>query len=175
MSDTADTVAAAAQPGAWNEPFRSYLFKLVLDGGTDVAHFTSVSGLGVDIETIEYREAGANSIVHQLPGRVAYPEVVLSYGVTSSAEIWDWLMSAVSGNVRRSQVSISLLDLEGTQQAMAWNLADAWPKAWHGAPLDALGNDAAIANLTLVHQGITQDVTPPAPPTPPPTAPAPAE
>ncbi|MGH9250068.1 MAG: phage tail protein [Acidimicrobiales bacterium] len=173
MSDAAaGTVAASAQPGAWNEPFRSYLFKLILDGGTDAAFFNAVSGLGMDVEAIEWREAGSNSIVRQLPGRISYSYVTLSYGLTSSDDMWQWMLSAASGSVRRRQVSIAMLDPTGIDEVLRWNLLDAWPKSWQGAPLDALGQTAAIERMTLVHEGLSRDDTRPTPPTPAPAPPA---
>lgn len=173
MSDGSNaTVAAAAQPGAWNEPYRAYLFKLILDGGTDAAHFTSVTGLGMDVEVIEYREAGAHSIVRQLPGRVNYSPVVLTYGLTRDTDMMQWMFSAESGQARRRQVSIAMLDSTGSDEVLRWNLRDAWPKKWEGSLLDSLGSAAAIEKITLVHEGFQRDDTPPKPPTPSPAPPS---
>lgn len=173
MSDaTSAAVAAPAQPGGWSEPFRAYLFKLILDGGADAAHFTSVTGLGMDVEVIQYREAGANSIVRQLPGRVDYTPVTLSYGLTNSDDMWQWMLAAASGSARRRQVSIAMLDRTGSDEVLRWNLRDAWPKKWEGSLLDSMGNTAAIEKITLVHEGFQRDDTAPTPPTPAPAPPA---
>jgi phage tail-like protein len=173
MSDASSgTVAASAQPGGWNEPFRGYLFKLILDGGTDAAHFTSVTGLGMDVEVIEYREAGAHSIVRQLPGRVSFSPVRLTYGLTRDTDMIQWMVTAESGQVRRRQVSIAMLDLTGSEEVLRWNLRDAWPKKWEGSLLDSLGNAAAIEAITIVHEGFQRADTSPTPPTPAPAPPA---
>ena len=146
----------ASQPGNQVDPFRAYNFKLSINGITE-AHFTEVSGLGVRIERISYREAGNNAIVRAIPGRVAYSAVTLRYGLTGSAEMWDWLMTAVAGKVSRRNVSIIMLDAAGETEVLRWNLINAWPEEWHGAPLDAMSRELAIETLVLAHEGLQRE------------------
>lgn len=131
------------------DPYRSYNFKLDIAGVTE-GHFTEVSGLGVRVTPIEYREGGNNQIVRHIPGPVDYAAVTLRFGLTSSRELWDWLMLAVQGNVERKNVSIIMLDSSGNNETARWNLNDAWPSEWRGAPLDAMSKEIAIESLTLV-------------------------
>lgn len=156
MSEIPATTASAG----WMEPTRAYLFKLVLDGTANAAHFTAVDGLGVEVEPIEYREAGAHQVVRQLPGRVRNNRVTLSYGVTTDQDMWRWMLSATSGKVVRREVSIAMLDTTGSDVVMLWNMTAAWPCAALLQPLDAMSNAAAIARLTLVHEGLSLDATP---------------
>jgi phage tail-like protein len=145
--------APAAQPGNWVDPHRSYNFELIIDkvaGG----HFTEVSGLGVKIERISYREAGLNQVVRMVPGRAVYSPVVLKAGLTSSTELWDWLMTAVSGQVDRRLAQIVLRDPAGTGEVMRWTLANAWASEWHGAVLDAMSHELAIETLVIAHEGL---------------------
>jgi phage tail-like protein len=142
-----------AQPGTFTEPFRSYHFKILIDGVSE-AHFTECSGLGVRVRTIKYREAGAGQIVHSLPGPVEYSDVELAYGVTTSREIWDWLMSSISGNANRKNVSVIMLDNTGTQEVLRFNLIGAWPCEVVAAPLDALANTVAIERIRLTCEQI---------------------
>jgi len=147
---------AAAQPGTWVDPYRAYNFKLLINSVTS-GHFTEVGGLGVQVERISYREAGNNSIVRAIPGRVTYPPVVLRYGLTASAELWDWLLTAVNGSVNRRNVSIVMLDSTGATEVLRWNLLNAWPQEWLGAPLDAMSRELAIETLTLAHEGLNRE------------------
>lgn len=137
-------------PGV-TDPYRAYNFKLVIQGVTE-GHFTECEGLGVAVEAIKYREAGDNQVVRRIPGRVEYGDVVLKYGLTKSHECWDWLMTAVRGQVQRKNVSILMLDPDGVTEVMRWDLLNAWPSEWRGAPLDALNNEIAIETLTLVFE-----------------------
>lgn len=152
----ADVAAQAAQPGTWVDPYRAYNFKLLINNVTS-GHFTEVTGLGVVVERISYREAGNNSIVRAIPGRVSYPSVTLRYGLTASTELFDWLMTAVRGEVNRRNASIVVLDAAGSTEVLRWNLLNAWPEQWLGAPLDAMSRDLAIETLVLAHEGLERE------------------
>jgi phage tail-like protein len=78
--------------------------------------------------------------------------VTLRYGLTASAELWTWMLAAVRGSVERRNVSILMLDSTGSQEVVRWNLTNAWPSRWRGAPLDALNREVAIESLTLVFE-----------------------
>ena len=132
------------------DPYRSYNFKLEI-GGVAEGHFTECSGLSVKVESIAYREAGNHQLVHHIPGPVDYAAVTLKYGVTKSRELWDWVMKAAEGNVQRKNVSVLLLDSQGDNEVMRWNLQDAWPSEWKGATLSASEKALAIESLTLVY------------------------
>lgn len=147
MSD----VTAAPSPTGSQDPYRSYNFKLVIQGVAE-GHFTECTGLGVRVNAIRYREGGAAQVVRRLPGQVEYGDVVLRYGLTASRQLWDWMMTAVKGTVERKNVSVLMLDVDGTTEVMRWDLVNAWPSEWRGAPLDALGQEAAIESLTLVFE-----------------------
>lgn len=135
------------------DPYRAYNFKLLIEGVTE-AHFTMCTGLGVAVEAIKYREAGNDQVVRRIPGRVEYADVTLSYGLTHSRDLWDWFLTAVTGSVERKNISILMLDPDGVTERMRWNLVDAWPREWRGAPLDALSQEVAIETLTLVFESM---------------------
>jgi phage tail-like protein len=150
------TATPAAQPGNWVDPLRSYNFKLLINNVTE-GHFTSVAGLGVQVERIAYREGGNNSVVRAIPGRVTYAAVTLRYGLTASEELWSWLMTAVEGRVSRRNVSIVMLDSSGSTEVLRWNLINAWPQEWFGSPLDAMSQELAIESLVLAHEGLHRE------------------
>jgi phage tail-like protein len=157
-------------PGTFTEPFRAYNFKLLIDGVTE-GHFTECSGIGIKVQAIKYREGGQSQLTHSLPGQVEYSDITLSYGLTTSRELWDWFMTAVRGKVERRHVSIIMLDSDGIGPATQWDLIDAWPTEWRGTLLNALTNDAAIERLTLVYERLERQESAAAPA---PAAPAPA-
>jgi phage tail-like protein len=136
-----------------NDPYRAYNFKLVIQGMTE-GHFTECTGLGIKVDAIKYREAGNSQVVRRLPGQVEYADITLRYGLTDSHELWDWFMSSVEGKVERKNVSILMLDPDGVTEVMRWDLIDAWPSEWRGAPLDAMSHEAAIESLTLVFESM---------------------
>jgi len=146
--------ATAGGPAAgWIDPFRGYNFKLEIQGVT-AGHFTECTGLGIRVDAIKYREAGSQGVVHRIPGQVDYGDVTLSYGLTVTHELFDWFLTAVNGVPQRKNVSILMLDGAGINEVLRWDLINAWPSAWRGAPLDALGQEIAIESITLVFESL---------------------
>lgn len=133
------------------DPYGNYNFRVSISQmPSEAFHFTKCSGVGVTIENQEYREAGNGQVTQQIPTRVKYDPIQLSYGYTDSTHLWEWLMRAAAGKVERKNVDIVLLDSDGKKELDKWTLVDAWPQKWQGAELDAASNQVAIATLTLV-------------------------
>lgn len=133
------------------DPYRAYNFRVKVSGIDDSQfHFTKCSAFSVTIENQEYREAGNNQVTRQIPTKVKYDPITLSYGVTDSRALWDWLMKAAEGKVERKNVTIFVLDNDGQTTMENWELINAWPQKWQGTELDAASNQLAIAQLTLV-------------------------
>lgn len=131
------------------DPYGSFNFQLLIDGVTE-GHFTECSGLGMRIEAIQYREAGTSQAVRRIPGRVEYGDVILRYGLTDSLDLWNWLRTVAQGVVQRKNVSVVMLASDGASEAIRWNLLNAWPAEWRGAPLRALSQEVAIEEMRLV-------------------------
>jgi phage tail-like protein len=155
MPEAAETAPASnqsgAQPGVFIDPYRAYNFKLVIQGVTE-GHFTECSGMGIRVQALEYREGGQSQVVHRIPGRVEYASISLRYGLTASTELYNWFMTAVKGRVERKNVSILLVDSEGVNEIMRWDLINAWVTEWRGAALDALTGEMAVETIVLVFE-----------------------
>ena len=147
-----ETTPSGAQPGAWVDPYRAYNFKLVIQGVAE-GHFVECTGMSVSVQAIRYQEGGGN-VVHRIPGQLEYGDITLRYGLTASADLWNWFRASVEGQVDRRNVSIVMLDTDGETEVLRWNLVRAWPSYWRGAPLDALGREVAIESLTLVYESL---------------------
>ena len=135
------------------DPYRAYNFTLLT--GVSQGHFTECSAPGVRINPIRYVEGG-DQIVHQLAGRVEYTEVTLRYGLTDSAELWEWLVKSIEGTPEYRNVSIVMQGPGGIGEGVGWNLNDAWPCQWRGAPLNAQASEIAIESLTLCYESISR-------------------
>ena len=146
---------AEAQPkvGTPVDPYRNYNFLLQIQDVAE-ARFVECTGLGMRVHPIRYRESGSSQIVRALPGPVEYGEVTLRYGLTTSLDLWNWLMAAAQGTVQRRHVSVVMLEPDGAKEAFRWNLINAWPCEWRGAPLDALGREAAIEEMHLAYDSL---------------------
>ena len=129
------------------DPYKNFRFLVEIDGIVQ-AGFAECSGLGSNIEVVEYREGGEPASVRKLPGKVAYPDISLKYGVTDSHELYDWHLTAVNGQIQRKNGSVILLDDTG-QEKVRWNFFSAWPSKWEAAHFNAKGNEVAIETLTV--------------------------
>ena len=145
--------ATAQSAGSYVDPYRAFNFKIEIQGVTE-GHFTEVSGLGAKVTPISYREAGNSQVVHYVPGRVEYSAITLRYGVTRSKELFDWFKTGVKGQLQRKNLSIVLVDGDGTTEVLRWNLVNAWATEWQGSVLNAHSQEVAIESLTLVCESL---------------------
>ncbi|WP_293993801.1 phage tail protein [Sphaerotilus sp.] len=136
-----------------DDPLRSFHFVVEVQGVAQ-GRFVECSSLGVRVNVIRQREGGNKAITHLIPGSVDYAPVTLRYGLTRSRELWDWMQKIVQGTVERRNVSIVMLQPDGSTEAMRWNLFDCWPSEWVSAALDASGNTLAIESMTLVFESL---------------------
>jgi phage tail-like protein len=129
------------------EPFQRFRYLVEIEGIQQVA-FSECTGLGSQVEVIEYREGGDPTRVRKLPGRVCFPDIVLKWGVTDSRELYDWHLAVIKGNVVRKNGSVVLIDETGREK-MRWNFFAAWPSKWEGPSLNAATGGIAIETLTI--------------------------
>jgi phage tail-like protein len=153
MADAQTKDKPAPKVGTPTDPQRNYNFHLNIPG-IQSASFTECIGLGIRVEPISYREAGAGSIVRMIPGPVRNGLVTLRYGLTDSTDMWKWMQASAQGKVVRVQASIMFLKDDGSSEAMRYNLGNAWPCQWSAAPLDALGREIAIEEMQLAFDSI---------------------
>jgi phage tail-like protein len=140
-------------PASRRDPFKNYSFLVEIDGIASAA-FKSVSGLAAEAEVIEYREGSDPlSSSRKLPGRVRYPNVTLTRGITTSQDLWDWWQTVVDGGVERRNVAIVLLD-DSRTPVLRWLLRNAWIAKIEGPNLHAGGNEVAIESIELAHEGL---------------------
>jgi phage tail-like protein len=134
------------------DPYRAFNFLLEIDGITR-AGFREASGLDSAQDPIEYREGDQELTVRKLPGLNKYSNITLKWGITDDAEFWDWRKKAMDGKVERKNGSIVLRDDAG-EEKLRWNFREAWPTKWTGPSFNATGNEVAIEQVDIAHEGI---------------------
>ena len=72
----------------------------------------------------------------------------------SDNKFWDWYSEIKMNTVKRSTVTISLLDETGAA-TMVWVLANAWPAKITGSNLDSNANEMPIESIEIAHEGIS--------------------
>jgi phage tail-like protein len=124
-------------------------------GGTRIG-FTEVSGLTVELQSIDYREGSAlEHQVTKMPGIPQYSNITLKRGVyRSDNEFFQWLNTVKMNNIERRDITISLLN-EEHEPVMVWKVKDAWPCKVEGPSLNSTGNEVAVESIELCHEGLT--------------------
>jgi len=141
--------AAASRPG----PFTTGNFVVEIQGITATS-FSEVSGLETSIDVVEYRAGDAKVNTEQkLPGLYKTSDVTLKRGLTQDTSLWNWINSAMAGNMFRTSVVIKLLD-QADNVVLVWKLRNAWPRKWSGPVLSAGSSDVAMETLEICHEGL---------------------
>jgi phage tail-like protein len=144
-----------------DDPYAAYNFEVVVTGVSDdgksvKGSFSEVSGLGVEMGVIEYRNGSEDITVRKLPGLKKYTNITLKRGITGDLAFWDWMLNGMQGLVQRTTVSIILLD-ESRNPVMQWNFRRSWPCKWVGPSFNAKSNEVAIETLEICHEGMAID------------------
>src|SRR5690606_34223174 len=96
----------------------SATFIVEIDGKA-AGRFTQVNGLQVSVEVEEVTEGGQNGFVHKLPGRMSWPNIRLTRGITQNDVFLKWLnessgsgFTAAGNKVGRATVAITMAGLD---------------------------------------------------------------
>jgi phage tail-like protein len=123
--------------------------------GLSLGTFKEISGIGVELETMDYPEGGNNEFVHRLPVRLKFQNVVLKRGVTHQRALLDWFNDTRAQGVQSKwgNVSITLMNASA-QTVQTWSFAQAYPVKWTGPTLNAGSNSIATETLEIAHAGM---------------------
>jgi len=142
--------------GGRKDPLAGYHFCIEIDGVQD-ATFRDCAGLDSETEIIEQKEAGKNGVVvlRKLPGKLKWSNVTLKRGITDSMSLWEWRKKVEDGKISeaRKTGSIVVYDTENKEVAR-YNFKDCWPSKVTGPSLNAAGNEVAVEEVVLVHEGL---------------------
>jgi phage tail-like protein len=135
-----------------NDPYLAQNFAVEIDG-VAVAHFAEVSGLEVEFSVVEYRNGSEDITVRKLPGLAKYPNITLTRGIVGDLSLWHWIRTVREGQTQRRNGAIALLN-EKREPVLRFRFSRGWPCKWVGPALNAKGNDVAIEELVLCHEGL---------------------
>lgn len=136
----------------------SATFQVEVDGQA-VGQFREVSGLELTIDADEIKEGGQNGFVHKVPGRMLWPNLVLSRGITQNDRFFSWVNESAGegfagkGNkVGRSTVAVIMTDQQG-KPLRTWELEGAFPVRWKGPQFSSEQSDNLTEELEITHHG----------------------
>lgn len=131
--------------------------------GNRAGQFREVSGLELSIDVEEVKEGGQNGFVHKLPGRMSWPNIVLSRGVTQSDLLFAWAEQSAgegfagSGNqLYRATVSITMTSAQA-KRLRTWKIEGAFPVRWKGPQFSVDSNDHLVEELEIAHHGFKSE------------------
>lgn len=120
------------------------------DGGKQIqAVFTELSGLQVEMQTMEYQEGGTNTFVRRLPGPLKVGNITLKHGLTKSNEFLKWCMK-----IERKNVTVVMYDVAG-QPVARWHFNKAYAVKWTGPTFTADSSGMALESVEITHEGMT--------------------
>ncbi|HLI54102.1 MAG TPA: phage tail protein [Acidimicrobiales bacterium] len=136
----------------------SFLFEV---DGVSIGTFAEVSGLEVHVAVTTYAEGGENGFVHQLPGRMTWPNIVLRRGVTDSDALFAWVnktsgsgFASNSNKVSRSTGAITALGSNGSR-LRTWELQGVMAVRWTGPRFNVASDQHLSEEIELAHHGFT--------------------
>ncbi len=125
--------------------------------GIVVATFSECSGFGLTVATDKIEEGGVNHTTRKVPGRTDFSNLVLKHGVTSSTELFDWVMETINGRIKRKTVTLHVLEPGVKPEEMTfWEFLRAFPVKWTGPTFQSSSNGGAIETFELAHDGFVR-------------------
>jgi phage tail-like protein len=135
-----------------DSPYAQYNFEVLIDGES-VAGFSEVSGIAMELDTVQYQEGGVDQYVHQLPDQFAHANLVLQRGLTKDVTFWEWIQDVMSGTVTRKNVTVKIQKNFMGPNTWGWQFLDAYPTVWRGPDLvGGQGQGVAIETIELAYR-----------------------
>jgi phage tail-like protein len=104
---------------------------------------------------LEYAEGGNNDVVHHLPGRVHYPNLVLSWGMTFDDLLQQWFFKThVQAELQPVTITLHTVKGDVTRDGRQFTFADAYPVRWSGPNLSNDSPDLWSETLEIAHSGL---------------------
>lgn len=142
--------AHAARTSA-EDPLQKFKFRVTIPGIPGTIGFQKVSGLDMNINSVEYNES-AYPYVHKLPGLVSFSEVTMERGMFEDTSMLDQMQVVLTNDFRVTMI-INLCD-RFMNIKRTWKLAEAWISKWESGDFDATSDDVAIETITVQYESL---------------------
>jgi phage tail-like protein len=139
------------------QPRPSSHFRLNLGGRENVGMFRECSGLDSETDVIEQKSVDANGlpVVRKVPGSTKWSNITLKRGIDENLELWKWRDIVIKEGPESARVdgTIELVDYNGSTIA-TYAFKEGWPIKYSGSSLNASGNEVALEELHICHEGL---------------------
>lgn len=128
------------------------LFVVKVPGIDTIGMFTRCSGLELHVDVLQYAEGGNNEFVHQLPGQLRYPNLVLTRGLTNEDAVFKWFNASRT----RADLKEVIVTFQTHKQVpiRIFTFANAFPVRWTGPASEAGSSTVALETLEIAHGGL---------------------
>ena len=117
--------------------------------------FTECTGLEMTMKTEDYKEGGDNGGLRRFANRVEWSNITLKKGVGVGSDLWDWHYGFATGQGKRRDGLIALLNSQHMPAAV-WLFTKALPVKYTGPTFNATQNAVAIEAIEIAHEGVIQ-------------------
>lgn len=121
--------------------------------------FSDVSGLGVEINVVEFTTTGpkGDTVIRKRPGTTKYSELSLKRTLSPDKSFWEWFKSIRDGKKDfRANGAIMMFDISGTVIGN-WKFENAWPSKWSASDLSVDTDDPMQEEITLQVEMLTRE------------------
>lgn len=142
------------------DPFEAANFVVDFGGASGAASFSRVELPVAVLDEIAYRSGNdkANEPRKQ-PGLASYSHLVLSRGLTTDLDLWNWWETARNGDPATDRnVRVRLLDSTG-QPVMVWLFRNAFPAVYRVSPLVAGSSEVVLETVELAFDSMDVEVS----------------
>lgn len=131
-------------------------FHFLVEWGGSKLGFQEVSGLGMEVQVIEYRQGASPEYSPvKMPGQVKYANIILKRGIAAGDnEFFEWWNTLQMNRVERRNITIKLLN-EAHEPVVSWRVKNAFPVKVLWGDLKASASEVAIETLEIACEGIT--------------------
>ena len=131
-------------------------FSVVIETIDLHGNFSSVSGLGAELEYEEYAEGGNFDSPVYLPKGVKYSNIVLQRGKVTNEPLSDWFADVRAGVFKKYTMTVTMMDY-AWNTVRKWTVKDAMPVKVEYSQLDAMSSSVAITTIEMTHGGIDEE------------------
>lgn len=118
------------------------------------AAFSECDGLDMTMEVKTIREGGNSSTQYRLAGPVAYSQLTLKRGMTSTFDLWDWFSATLNNARLRADAEVVVFAADGRTERVRFILKRCLPVKVKAPSLNAKDGMIAIEELQLVYESM---------------------
>jgi len=136
--------------------FQGSFFALEIDGLKEVAWFTGCSGLGIDLETVKFKEGNGTMVVERKrAGKPTYKQIELKRGLTTSTDLQDWFKDVAVPTAATPYKKGAIMVYDRKKELGAtFSLTNCWPSKLAVSDLSAGSDSVMVESLTIEHESI---------------------